>query len=144
MLKGLCISKWLKKAQLIFAVQLHFKNMTCISDTGFFYCLNIFNSNFIFLKLKKALVTTRSLICIRIQVGCSSSLCCPGGWQQHMTQPCAFNDVCPFCVRGDRKGPQTSEKWARKGIIHPHVTQSVPRGGHFLPAAGRRRDELGT
>lgn len=77
--------------------------MTCIPDTGFFYCLNIFNSNFVF--LKKALVTTRSLICIRIQVGRSSSLCYPGG-KQHMTQPLVFNDVCPSCTWGKWKGPQ--------------------------------------
>lgn len=141
MLKGLFISKWLKKAQLVFAVQLHFKNTTCISDTGFFYYLNIFNSNLVFLKLKKALVTTRSLICIRIQVGCSSSLCCPGG-QQHTTQPCAFSDVCPFRVPGERKGPQASEKRARKGI-HPCATRSVPGAGRFLPAIGRKRAKLG-
>lgn len=115
--------------------------MTCISDTGFFYYLNIFNSNFIFLKLKKALVTTRFLICIRIQVGCSSSLCCPGG-QRHTTQPCTFSDVCPFHIWGAKR-PSASEKWERKGIC-PHATWSVPGPGHFLPAVGGRKAELGT
>lgn len=133
MLKGLFISKWLKKAQLAFAVQLHFKNTTCISDTGFFYYLNIFNSNFVFLKLKKALVTTRSLICIRIQVGCSSSLCCPGGRQQHMTQPCAFSDVCPFRIPGEQKGPQLP----RRG--HTRASVPVPHGPYQGLAASSLR-----
>lgn len=70
-------------------------------------------------------MTTRSLICIRIQVGCSSSSCCPGGQQQHTTQPCAFSDNVSISHARGAKMPSASQNWAPKGI-RPHVTRSRP------------------
>jgi len=83
-------------------------------------------------------VTTRFLICIRIQVGCSSSSCYPRG-QQHMTQPCARSDVHPCCVRGKRRGPQL-RAGGTKGYqpACPDVagSRSIPGAGRFLHAGG--------
>lgn len=111
----IALAKWLKytkgNVKRPFYIKMVVKGTTCYllfsctlwiwlayQIVGFF-TLNIFNSNFVFLKLKKDLVSTRFLICIRIWAGCCSSWRCP-------TQPRAFNDVCPFPVWGEPRDPQ--------------------------------------
>lgn len=102
---------------MLFAVQLHFKNMTCISDSGFFYSLNIFNSNFVFLKLKKVLVSTRFLICIQIRAGCCSSLRCPQRTLSHVHSMTCVHFTCE-----ESQGTLSSQEVGTQGWLSPGDT----------------------
>lgn len=110
--------------------------MTCISDSGFFYSLNIFNSNFVFLKLKKALVSTRFLICIRIPAGCSSSLRCPCGQQQWLGR--VHSVTCVHLTCEESKETLSSRDVGTKGCLSPGNVV-LARGWPLHP--GRRWEE---